>query len=60
MLLEHQGLNIGQLHLVIDDREIEFGEFFGDFFNARGHAERHGDDRAGALLGHAAQGLLAL
>ena len=60
VLFEDQRLHIGQLDLVVDDGKVEFRELLGDFLHARSHAEGHSDDGAGALLGHAAQGLLAL
>jgi hypothetical protein len=60
LLLEHDRLHVGQLDHHVDDAELELGEFLGDLLDGGGLTEAHGDDGAGALLGHASHRLLAL
>mmetsp|Transcript_26286 Transcript_26286/g.62295 ORF Transcript_26286/g.62295 Transcript_26286/m.62295 type:complete len:225 (+) Transcript_26286:421-1095(+) len=60
MLLEQHRLHIGQVDLCIDDRELGLGEVLGHLLQRRGLGKADADDGAGALLGHAADGLHAL
>ena len=60
MLLEHDRLDVRLLDHHVNDGELQFGELFGDFFDAGSLAKTDTNDGAGAPLGHAANGLLAL
>ena len=60
MLLEHDGLDVGQVHHHVDDGELEVRIFLGDLFDRGGLGEARGDDGLVALVGEVADGLLAL
>jgi len=60
MLLEHQRAHVRLVDYDVDDREIEVRKIGGDFLQRLGPGESGHDDRIAALLGEAAQRLLAL
>ena len=60
MLLEHDGLDVRQVHHHVDDGELEVRIFLGDLLDGRGLGEARRDDRRIALVGEVADGLLAL
>jgi hypothetical protein len=60
LLLEGDGLHVGQRHHHVDDGEVHVGEFLGDLLEGDGLREADGDDRILATLGKAAMRLLEL
>ncbi len=60
MFLEHDRLDVRQIHYHVDDRELELRVFLCDLFDGRGLREAGCDDRAVALVGEVADRLLAL
>ena len=60
MLLEHDGLDVRQVHHHVDDGEFQFGIFLGDLLDGGGLGEARRDDRRIALVGEVADRLLAL
>ena len=60
LLLEHQGLHIGQIDHVVDDGKLEVGIFGGDLLHRFFLGEARRDDRAIALVGEIADRLFAL
>ncbi len=60
LLLEGDGLHVGQRHHHVDDGEVHVGEFLGDLLERHGLREADGDDRVLAPLGKTPMGLLEL